>query len=119
MNSLRWPILVLAALTLFAPLAAADGPGKGRRAPRYPSHSSTRAVWVPGHFERVERRVWVPGGTRREWIPPVTRRVCNSWGVSIEVVVRPGRWVLVPEPGRYEVRCEEVWIPGAWTYVPC
>lgn len=119
MNQPRLPTLALAALTLLAPHASAGGPGSGRCAPRSTSYAATRAVWVPGHFERVERQVWVEGGTRREWIPPLTRRVCTSWGGVREVVVRPGRWVLVPLPGRYEVRCEDVWVPGAWTHVPC
>jgi len=107
------PLLV--ALTLFADAASADGPGRGRRGSKSYACESTRAVWVPARLERVERRRWVAGGTRREWIPAETRKVCSAWGVVSVVVVRPGRWVLVSEPGRYEVWYEEVWVPGTWT----
>lgn len=108
--------LLLASTSLLAAPAAAGGPAYERCAPT--ARSATRAVWVPGHRERVETRRWVPGGTVREWIPARTRRVCTPWGGVREVVVRPGRWVLVPVPGHYETRFEEVWVPGAWTHVP-
>ena len=119
MNHLRLLPLLLASLTLFAEPAAAMGPGHGRRNPRANSYSATRAVWVPGHRERVERRRWIDGGTRREWLPAETRELCTPWGGVRVVVVHPGRWVLVPVPGHYETCYEDVWVPGAWTHVPC
>jgi hypothetical protein len=119
MLHLRLPILLLASACLVSAPADAHGPGAGRHGKSVRAPSATRAVWVPGHHERVETRRWVPGGTRREWIPARTRRVCTPWGSVREVVLSPGRWVLVPLPGRYETCYEEVWVPGEWTHVPC
>ena len=82
---------------------------------RRPSPRAPLAVWVPGSRQRVERTRWVPGGTRREWIPARTRRVCGPWGTWREVVVEPGRWVLVPIPGYQQRWFETVWVPGHWT----
>ncbi|HVS19861.1 MAG TPA: hypothetical protein VMT18_14745 [Planctomycetota bacterium] len=109
---------LLLSLGLLAAEAGAQGPGAARYGGSRATCAPTTAVWVPGHHERVGVRRWVPGGTRREWIPARTRRVCSLWGAVREVVVSPGRWVLVPVPGRYETCWEEVWVPGAWTHVP-
>ena len=111
--------LLLASACLLSAPAAAHGPAYQRCGTTVRGPAATRAVWVPGHRERVETRRWVPGGTTREWIPAQTRRVCTPWGGAREVVLRPGRWVLVPVPGHYEACTEEVWVPGAWTHVPC
>jgi len=119
MLHLRLLTLLLASTTLLSAPAAADGPGALRCRTNARAPAATRAVWVPGHRERIETRRWVSGGTRREWIPAQTRRVCTPWGGVREVVVRPGRWVLVPVPGHYETCFDEVWVPGAWTHVPC
>lgn len=110
--------LVLLTLGLFAADAAAQGPAAARYGGSRERCAPTRVVWVPGHHERVERRRWVPGGTRREWIPARTKRVCGPWGAVREIVLEPGHWVLVPLPGHYETCWEEVWIPGAWSRVP-
>jgi len=110
--------LILASIGLLAGAASAHGPAAARYSGATEHCAPARAVWTPGHRERVERRRWVPGGTRREWVPAVTRRVCGPWGVVREVVVRPGHWVLVPLPGHYETWYEEVWVPGQWSRSP-
>ena len=51
------------ALTALVPAATAQVRGYGVAYGRY-AHGATRG-WVPGHYEVVERSVWVGGGTRR------------------------------------------------------
>lgn len=118
MLQLRTLPLLLASLCSLADVSSAGGPGYGRHGSKSSTCAVTRAVWVPGHHERVERRRWVPGGTRREWLPAQTREVCTPWGGVRLVVLRPARWVLVAVPGRYETSYEDVWVPGSWTHVP-
>ena len=119
--------LLLLSLGLLPALASAQAPAAARYGGTYGGtayggpkvvHAPSKVVWVPGRYEHVQRRRWVPGGTRREWIPARTRRVCTPWGGVREVVVTPGRWVLVPVPGRYETWWEKVWVPGSWTRAP-
>src|SRR6187402_3656875 len=65
--------LLLASACLLSAPAAAHGPAYQRCGTTVRGPVATRAVWVPGHRERVETRRWVPGGTTREWIPAQTR----------------------------------------------
>lgn len=70
--------------------------------------------WVPGHYQSVTRKVWVPGATRREWRPPVHEIRFDPCGRKVRVLVRPGHWVHVAQPGHHELRVEQVWVPGRW-----
>jgi hypothetical protein len=132
------PRLICGAFLLFAAATAsaspaqapwlAYGPGHGKVKVGSTSHSkgwngpgarwsdrSPVVIWIPGHYETVERIHWVPASTRREWVPAVTRRTCDPWGLSREVVIRPAGWVLVPVPGHRETLFETVWVPGHWS----
>jgi hypothetical protein len=75
-------------------------------------------VWVPGHTLEVTRRVWSPGRTCREWIPPLYATRYDPCGRPRQVCVRPGRWHTLHEPGRFETRLERVWVPGRWEQPP-
>lgn len=85
----------------------------GRYAPR--RQYGSRLTWVSGHYENVERRVWVPGACRREWVAPVYESRCGYDGRPRQVLVRAGYWTTIQEPGHYVTRCEQVWVPGCWT----
>lgn len=72
-------------------------------------------VWVPGHYEMREERVWVPGACRRVWVEPVYSWRSDYRGCRRRVLVREGYWESVQEPGHYETRRFRVWVEGCWT----
>jgi len=72
----------------------------------------TRSVWVPGHHETRERRVFVPGRREKVWIDPVYVDGFDSCGQPIRRLVRDGYWDVVQHPGHYETRRQAVWVPG-------
>lgn len=82
-----------------------------RRAPHAYGHAR---VWVPGRYEVVLRRVWVPGGVRRVYEEPRYELRADSCGNSIRVLVRHGGWRTTHVPGRYETKRVRVWRPGHW-----
>ena len=70
-------------------------------------------VWIPGFYETVARRVWVPGPVQRVWVDPVYEWSIGHCGWQY-VCVRQGYWRTVHLPGHYEVRHERVYRPGRW-----
>jgi hypothetical protein len=73
-----------------------------------------RRVWVPGHYETAEQRVWVAGGERREWIPPRYETRYDECGRPYSVLVRQGAWKVERANGHFEVRPVTVWVEGYW-----
>ena len=127
----KLPLLLIALLAAAGHPAEAAGLDRGWKkqacslTPRAASHGvrscgpaghrlPSVAVWVPGQEQTVTRRVWVPGCSRREWVPPVTVTRFDSCGRPYIVCVRTGHWRTVREPGRYETRVEIEWVPGHW-----
>ncbi len=136
MRTLRWnPLLPLAcaALAGLAPAAAAQrtagygAPGSAAAvAGLRPScattgagfvvpHSLPRRVWVPGRYEAVEQRVWVPESRRSVWIAPVYEWRRDACGRPIRVLVCAGRFELQCVPAHAEVRLVRVWRAGHWS----
>jgi len=114
--------LLIGALAAFAPALSAQRAAAYRGisasysrgvTPSYTRDYSSSRVWVPGHFESVSRRVYVPGPVRREWVEPVFEWRFDLCGARF-VCARDGYWRTVQLPGHYEVRCERVWRPGGW-----
>ncbi|MEO6708084.1 MAG: hypothetical protein ABI054_02400 [Planctomycetota bacterium] len=86
-----------------------------------PVHCAPQPVWVPGHYQNVERRVYVPGCTRQVYVPAlyqdrVFRDYCGNTHVE-RVMTCPATWQTVQDPGRWECVNERVWIEGGWTRV--
>jgi len=73
--------------------------------------------WVAGHYETVERRVWVPGVRETVWQPAEYGWSRDRCGRRIRVLVRPAGYVVVQRPGYFRTVCEQVWVPGH--YVRC
>ena len=73
-----------------------------------------RRVWVPGHFQEVERKVWVEGVERRVWVEPVYATRYDDCGRPVSVLVRQGFWDTVCDPGHFETRVVRVWVDGFW-----
>ena len=123
--------LLAAALALVAaaPTASAQSPAAsfGRRpmhrfsAPTfttpYLAHRRPMPVsrmWIPGHRQRVQRRVWVEGQYERQWVPPGFETRLDQHGRPLRVLVREGRWTVAREPGHFKARWVEVWVDGHW-----
>ena len=70
--------------------------------------------YVPGHYETVERKVWVPESKQKVWIPACYETRYDPCGLPYQVMVSPGRWDVVCTPGYFETRCEQVWVPGCF-----
>ena len=70
-------------------------------------------VWVPGHFELVERRVWIPATRKKVWIRPSYKIRYDACGRGFKTHVG-GRWTIQTTPGHFETRSERVWVPGRY-----
>jgi hypothetical protein len=86
-----------------------------------PVHCAPRPVWIPGHYENVERRVYVPGCARQVYVPAVYgdrtwRDYCGRLHVE-RVQTCPATWRTVQDPGHWQCVTERVWVEGSWTKV--
>jgi hypothetical protein len=87
-------------------------------APVYQFHQPVYApcppkVWVPGHYETVVQKVWVPACTKQVWVEPVYKPH-YGYGSKGKVCVSPGYWKQVHVPGHYASQHVKVFQPGAW-----
>lgn len=68
--------------------------------------------WIEGHYVQYEERVWIPGETRKIWIPSI-----YTWerhhGRNIRVY-HEGYYRYEEMPGRYDVCVKERWVEGHW-----
>ncbi len=81
-------------------------------------YCAPQPVWDPGHYQDVERRVFVPGCTRQEYVPAVFeerywRDYCGRLHVE-RVEVRGAYWRTVQAPGTWKCVTERVWVEGNW-----
>ena len=85
---------------------------------RRPSYTNCepRRVWVAGHYETRVDRVWVNGCSHEAWVPARFEWRRDACGRAIRICVRAGSWTTVTDPGHYEARNVEVWVPGAWRF---
>jgi hypothetical protein len=133
MNPRTKILAAVLALVVAVPAANAQGPAAsyGRRpAQRFLSPTfgvpyvarrrplSLRRLWVPGHLQRVQRRVWVEGEAVRRWTPPVFETRLDGCGRPVRVLVQGGCWTVAHQPGHFETRWVEIWIDGHWKTVP-
>src|SRR5687767_11008412 len=73
---------------------------------RRPIHHS------PGRFVTRCVEVWVPGCSKTVYIEPVYDTVVLPCGTVTRVLIREGYFKVIREPGHFETRCTEVWVPG-------
>jgi hypothetical protein len=83
--------------------ARSGAPTWTRGAPR------SRRVWIPGHYEVVQRKTWVPGATRQVWVPPVYETRYDWCGRAYTVLVSAGYHRTIQDPGHWEYRNVQVW----------
>jgi len=72
--------------------------------------------WVPGHYEVVERRVYVPGYQRRIYEPARYGFRIDACGFRVRYRIRAGGYRIIRTPGHYEIRRERVYYPGYYEY---
>jgi len=89
--------------------------GGSCEAPAHRHHDGCKQ-WVPGRVEVVRERVWVPGCTRQEWVPPCYETRYDRCGNPIQVLRSPGHYRTVQDPGRYEIQERHVRHEGRWVY---
>ena len=70
--------------------------------------------WIPGHYETIHERVWIPGREERVWVAPVYQWRYDSCGRAIRVCVQQGYWNTVCTPGHYDTRPRQVWVEGCY-----
>lgn len=85
---------------------------------RHAPYCPPAPLWIPGHYQNVERRVFVPGRTRQEFVPAVYedryyRDYCGNLRLQ-RVLVTPACWRTVEDPGTWQCVTERVWVEGAW-----
>ena len=75
-----------------------------------------RQCWVPGHYQIVQERVWIPGETRKIWVPA---KYCWKWrnGRKVKVRVRDGYYRYENVDGHYETVKKKIWVEGYWKVV--
>ena len=120
-------VVALTAVMLSAPAWAhggsvtiqAGGPGYGgpapimRPAPGQGHCHDNGCQYIPGHYEKYYRQVWVPGHYEQKYVPPVyERRYMN--GVVYTICVSTGYYAQVWVPGYYRTITEKRWCDGYW-----
>lgn len=83
------------------------------RRPRRPQR-----IWVPGRYEVVQTKVWVPAYTRKVWRPAQYGHRRDHCGFRVRYVVRPAHWETIYVPGYWEYRTQKVWRPGHYEVSP-
>jgi hypothetical protein len=68
--------------------------------------------WIAGRYETVEREVWIPESREKVWVPALYETRFDPCGRAYQVLVRPGAWTVVCNPGHFETRRERIWVPG-------
>ena len=131
------PLLIASLLAVAAPTASAGdvdfhfgfrngnvriGVGVRKDEHRRGRHHGRRPVevcertWVRGHYDTVEKRVWIPGCRERVWQPAEYRIRRDRCGHRVRVLVRRAGYRVIETPGRWETHCERIWHPGHWEY---
>ena len=86
-----------------------------------PVYRPPQPVWIPGHYQLVDRRVFVAGCVHQEYVPPVFeerlwRDACGRVHVE-RIQTCPATWRTVQGPGKWECITERIWIEGGWSKV--
>ena len=80
-----------------------------------PGHAHRAPVYCPpqpaGEWRTVEERVWVAGECRTIVHPAVWGWSRDCHGHRVWTIVCPERREVIHEPGRWECRTKQVWVP--------
>jgi hypothetical protein len=91
------------------------GRGRGRIESSRHRHAPPRVrIWVPGCWDVVTERVWVPGARVRVWVPPRYQEERDRFGRRRTTCVSPGHYRMEERPGHFETRTRRVWREGHW-----
>ncbi|MFN0206694.1 MAG: hypothetical protein ACKVS6_10340 [Planctomycetota bacterium] len=89
---------------------------RGIRESVYGANCYKYQIYVPGHYVTRYEQVYIPGCWRDVWVDAVYEWRRDACGNYIKVCVRAGYWTKVQDPGRYETREVQVWVPGRYEY---
>jgi hypothetical protein len=70
--------------------------------------------WVPGHFECVDQRAWVPGHCERVWVPAQYELAYDACGRPFRRLLCTGYWKTIEHPGHWKLQQVRQWIEGHW-----
>lgn len=70
--------------------------------------------WIPGRWVVEAQPVWVPAKEIQVWVEPVYATKCDYLGNSYQVLVQPGHYETVCEPGYWSSERVRTWKPGHW-----
>jgi hypothetical protein len=92
--------------------------GVGKHAPK-PKQVTRRRhrhnrVWVPGHYETVQSKVWVPAYTHKVRRPAQYGYRRDRCGYRVRYIVRPAHWKTVRVAAHWDYRSQTVWRPGRY-----
>lgn len=71
-----------------------------------------KTVFVPGHYEAIEKQVWVAPKQVKVWVDQILETRYDYCGQPYTVLVQPGHWAKHVEPGHFETVLEQVFVPG-------
>ncbi|MHC4971822.1 MAG: hypothetical protein ACYTG3_05785 [Planctomycetota bacterium] len=86
--------------------------------PKYRHRHRQRRVWVPGHYEIVRTKVWVPAYTHKVRRPAEYGYRRDRCGFRVRYVVRPAHWETIHVAGHWDYRSQKVWRPGYYKVSP-
>ena len=94
------------------------GHASSRRSSGYvsPRCPTPTRVYVKGHYETVQHKVWIPAAKQSVWYEPIYETRYDSCGRAYSVLVQAGHSAWVTTPGHYEYQPQRVWITGRWEY---
>ena len=100
------------------PYSGAYGPYNGPTEIMRPDHGhghhhGDACQFIPGHYEKYYRQVWVPGHYEQRYVQPVYQRQYVN-GVVYTVCVSNGYYTQVWTPGYYRTITEKRWCDGYW-----
>lgn len=93
-------------------ISIAVGYRNGHRVERNRHRHNDHCQYVPGHYEVVQKQVWVPGGLRKEYRPARWGWRYDACGRRVRVLVRPAGYVMVQVPGHWDYVQERIWVAG-------
>ncbi|MHC4819871.1 MAG: hypothetical protein ACYTF8_17640 [Planctomycetota bacterium] len=98
--------------------APAPAPAPRQKVRHRHRHRHHHRVWVPGQYEIVRTRVWVPAYTHKVRRPAQYGYRRDRCGYRVRYVVRHAHWETVHVPGHWDYRSQKVWRPGYYKVKP-
>ncbi|MDF1797977.1 MAG: hypothetical protein P1V81_02285 [Planctomycetota bacterium] len=76
------------------------------------THCIQKTVFVPGHYQAVEKQVWIAPKQVKVWVEPIFETRYDYCGQPYTVLIQAGHWAKHHQPGHFETVLEQVFQPG-------